>query len=242
MAGVFDLGNSSNPYNKQISDKMTGMAQTPSQATPTYNTKPVAHSRIAWRMTCKSWLNMQNTPDSRRYLIWACNPSDVSWTLNQRGVLSKNKTGTVLHVWRDRVRNTFYDEPILNLNLQAGNLMNVTVDTSGNISTPTFSRPTMAPGLDNFYQFLQLFDETKITPEGQGNFVTIQYGSRLFPNMTMTGMFVPDSLKFTDSSQTPNTVTSWTVSFQVYSTIPMFNKYEELVNVWKADGYKANLS
>ena len=258
MAGIFDLGNSSSPAFQNAYNKVQGVSQNTPNVAPSAARTPAnagipnasfnanvsargaLNTRTPWFMTCRSWLGLGGTVQSARampkkFLVWACNPSEVSWVLNQRGVLAKNKTGTVLHVWRDNIRKTFYDEPTLNLSLQSGNILPVYVDSNGK----TFTTANISDGLDNFYQFLQLFDETKIAADGVGNFVTIQYGSGIFPRMTMIGMFVPDSLRFTDSSGSPNQVGSWTVSFQVYSTVPAFSDYSQLVNIWNSSGFKA---
>jgi len=169
-------------------------------------------------------------------IFWAANPKSVSWQIGQRGSEEKNKSGTVLHVWRDRKRGTDYDDPKLTFNFQTGNIMPQAQDAASPLIPPL---PTqISSGLNNFYQFLQLVDAAKISKTGQPNLIHILYRSRIFPSMVLTGFFDPNMVvQFQDDSQNPFTVTGWSATFTVYSTTPRLNNFKELTRQFEQEGF-----
>jgi len=174
--------------------------------------------RWPWIMSTTEWL-LQNPPKG---LTWEVNPSEVSWSMGQRSMHTKTLIGTVLHVWPNASRNSFFDEPKLTFNLQSGNLMPVRVNASSGQFEPS-------GGIANFYDFMQLVDAPKLTVGSanqppRANMVVIQYYSKLFPKMTLLGMFDPAGIRFTDSS-TDNQVTGWSVDFIVYQSIPKLSTF-----------------
>lgn len=182
---------------------------------PRHEQNGVVHE--PWIMSTTEWL-LKSPPTG---IVWFANPSDVSWSMPQRAVHSKTMIGTVLHVWPNNNRGTFFDEFRLTLNLQAGNMM------------PVWSKNnvwTASGGILNFYDFMQLVDAPKLTAGSASqppriNIVSIQYSSNLFPKLTLLGMFDPSGIKFTDSSASPTSVTSWSVDFIVYDTVPKLATY-----------------
>ena len=198
-----------------------------------------AVERTAWVMSTTEWRKDANP----RALVWNANPSDITWSMPQRSVHSKNLFGTVMHVWPDNNRQTFFDEFRLTLNLQSGNLIPVllTEFATESVTTPglgvegaqqrrnlggtrsVFSG-TFVPsgGIANFYDFMQLVDAPKLTNDNPPriNNVFIDYYSNLFPKLSLIGQFDSSGIRFTDSSSNPNMVTSWTVDFIVYDTNP----------------------
>ena len=185
--------------------------------------------RSPWIMSTTEWL-MGNPP---RGLAWEVNPGDISWSLSQRSVHTKTIVGTVLHVWPNTSRNTFFDEPRITLNLQSGNLMPIRLTDGG-------FEP--AGGMSNFYDFMQLVDAPKLTvgtskQPPRANLVSIQYSSNLFPKLTLLGMFDPGGIKFTDTSQ-DNQVNGWSADFIIYDSIPKLSTFNgqqknPLINVWQ---------
>lgn len=174
--------------------------------------------RTGWFMTTTEWINSSQP----RGIYWNANPGDITWKMGQRSAHSRNLYGTVLHVWPDNYRGTFYDEFRLSLNLQSGNLMPVFVQGQGFVPSG---------GIMNFYDLMQLIDAPKLTTgtatsPPRANLVYIQYNSNLFPQLTLIGMFEPDGMSFTDSSQTPSKVASWSVNFLVYDTNPRLSSNE----------------
>lgn len=158
-----------------------------------------------------------NTTASTIY--WAASPKSVTWQVSQRASEDKNKSGTVLHVWRDRSRGTDYDDPKINIQFQSGSTLP--------ILSPSGSQ--IAPGLNNFYQYLELVDRSKIAVNGEPNVIHILYRSPIFPSMVITGLFDPQMVvQFTDDSQNPWQVSNWSANFTIYSTIPKFRSFAEL--------------
>lgn len=182
--------------------------------------------------------------DKQKTIFLAINPSSVNWTVSQRGVEAKNKSGTVHHYWYDSTRKTYFDDPKITFNFQTGNIMplpgqsdplyNVRMKTRDDGSkfpdTDDYSPVNkMSPGLKNFYQFLSLVDQQKITTKGAANFIHILYRSNIFPSMVLTGLFDPQVVvQFQDDSQNPYKITGWTATFTVFSTTPKLNNYAEL--------------
>jgi len=174
-----------------------------------------------WIMSTTEWLTPQNG-NPPKGIVWFANPSDASWSLSQRSTISKHLTGTVMHVWANNSRGTFFDEPRVTLTLQTGNLMPVLgLDGKWQVSG----------GIINFYDFMQLFDAPKLTvgtptSPPKTNLVSIQYHSNLFPSITLLGMFDPSTgIKFTDSSSSPASPTGWTVDFVVFDTVPKLSTF-----------------
>jgi len=171
-----------------------------------------------WIMSTTEWL----TSNPPKGIVWFANPSDAVWSLAQRATISKHLTGTVMHVWANNSRGTFFDEPRVSLTLQTGNLMPV-LNQNGTWQ--------VSGGIVNFYDFMQLFDAPKLTVGTSAhpprtNLVSIQYHSNLFPSITLLGMFDPSlGIKFTDSSASPASPTGWTVEFIVFDTVPKLSTF-----------------
>ena len=186
--------------------------------------------RWPWIMSTTEWL-MSNPPKG---LTWEVNPSEIGWSLGQRSMHTKTVVGTVLHVWPNAARNTFFDEPRLTFNLQSGNIMPVRV----NPATSTFEP---SGGIANFYDFMQLVDAPKLTVGSanqppRANMVVIQYYSNLFPKLTLMGMFDPAGIRFSDTS-TDNQINGWSADFIVYQSIPKLSSFNgqqtnPLIGLW----------
>lgn len=213
--------------------------------------------RTPWIMTTTEWMNPVNTEGVTpppRALVWNANPADVTWTMAQRSMHTKNLYGTVLHVWPNTRRETFYDEFRLHMNFQSGSLMPVfIVDQVQKIkrqdgSNQFFNVGRFEPsgGLANFYDFLQLVDAPKLTTAtesqpARANLVNIHYNSNLFPQLTLIGMFDSNGITFTDTSQDPNQVMGWSADFIVYDSMPRLSANSNLgqqsnltlIDLWK---------
>ncbi len=211
--------------------------------------------RQPWVLTCQKWIQEQT------YLVCRVNPKDVSWKMPQRSAVQKTRVGEIVHVWKDRFRGTFYDEPSITINFQSGNIMPIrekplkkaqsqqvgtNIDQFGNeiaifeerksIDTSE-TQPRVPPGLSNFYQFLSLVDEQKILDDGTINFVYIMYNSRIFPNLTLAGLFTPEGVSWTDTSQDPNQVDSWSANFTIYDSYPRLHDLETLMSFFQNAGF-----
>ncbi len=178
-----------------------------------------------WEMGCISWqqgspgigptaINGEAPPRGPGKAIkFRCNPSDITWSMTQRSQEQKTKAGTVLHVWNDHDRKTYFNEPVITLNLQSGNILPVR-----NIFEP--ANPVVPAGLNNFYEFMALVDEVKVLDDGRANLVYIDYNSLIFPKIRLWGFFTPNGISFSDKASNPATVNSWTASFTVYKSEP----------------------
>lgn len=199
-------------------------------------------------LTCQEWLEKQ------RYLIAAVNPSEVQWRLPQRAAAQKTRGGEIVHYWRDRFRGTYYDEPQLTITFQSGNIMPIrerppvktyaaeTLGTIANVGVryktdASETTPKVPQGLRNFYEFLELVDTQKILDSGDVNLVYIIYNSRQFPNMTLSGLFTPEGVGWSDSSSDPNQVSSWSANFTVYDSFPRLNEAAAMIKMFEQAGW-----
>jgi hypothetical protein len=167
-------------------------------------------NRVPWIMSTTEWL------EKGKGITWFCNPSDISWSMRLRQATTKNANSTVTHNWPNNNRGTHFDEFVITMTLQTGNLMHY---NRANPRTDSLTN-IVSPGLVNFYDFLQLMDAPKLTANGRTNHVVIKYNSNIFPKLTLIGQFDPEGVKFNDTSQDPNNVNSWSVSFIVYDSNP----------------------
>ncbi len=192
--------------------------------------REAVHLRSSWFLSCKDWLR------SFKGISLFINPSEVQWSLPRREQMTKTAAGVVRNTWRNRFRQSYYDEPTLSITFQAGNIIpsaglpNAVLDDIQGADAYA-KAPTPSPGLQNFYEFLELLDQPMLTGNTE-NYHVIFYRSRIFPRMRLEGYFIGSTpLAFTDSATNGNTLT-WTSSFQVYRSFPAFNNYSLLVNEW----------
>lgn len=75
--------------------------------------------RSSFVTTCQKWMDAKQP----RYLVWRVNPKDVSWHMTLRQVDQQTRIGIVSHVWKDPLRKSYYNEPVLRFTLQSGNIM-----------------------------------------------------------------------------------------------------------------------
>lgn len=208
MAVINTDSNQGNALFQQLADNLEKAVSPPRGATRAQQNGVI---RTPWTMTTTEWLTDFKPP---KVIQWAANPGDIAWSMPQRSTHSKNMSGTVMHVWPDSARGTFYDEFRLSLNLQSGNLMPILIGDTGKYQA--------SDGIQNFYEFMQLVDAPKLTggKRPRTNLVHISYYSPLFPQLTLLGMFDSSGIKFNDSAEHPNQVVSWSAEFIVYDTIP----------------------
>jgi hypothetical protein len=191
-------------------------------------------SRFSHVMTCESW------SQQGRYISMWVNPADISWQIGQRSSKQKTKAGSVLHVWRDRERGTFFDEPVLSITFQTGNIWPIRLPpptprenpfaTSPELQPNPFPSPDapnsdweliVPPGLDMFYETLALIDEQKSLSDGRPNSVYIMANTKVFPQITLVGFFEPDGVSWTESPD-DGAMINWTANFEVHATQPHF--------------------
>jgi len=189
-----------------------------------------AHLRSSWIVTCRNWLN------NYRYITMFVNPSEVQWSMPRREQMTKTAAGVVRNTWRNRYRNSYYDEPTINITFQSGNIMPSaglpdSYLTDYDLLNGFLENPSPPPGLSNFYEFMDLLDQPMLHGNTE-NYHILLYRSRIFPRMRLEGYFIGTSpLTFTDSAATGNSFT-WTSTFQIYRSYPALNKFHLLVNEW----------
>lgn len=203
--------------------------------------------RNSWVMSTQRWIEGRTSDDGRKTpiqaLVFRCNPSEVQWRMPQRSSEQKTRYGSVLHVWKDRPRNTYFDEPVLTFTFQSGNIMPIPTGTNAQLNGiaggDADPGPEVPQGLANFYYFLDLVDDQKILSDGDGfgmtNFVYISYNSPVFPAITLAGLFTPDGVSWNESAADPLNLT-WTASFTVYHTAPEM-RGSDLVRAFRSAGF-----
>lgn len=166
-------------------------------------------------------------------IVWYANPKSVDWSISQRGMEAKTKSGTVLHIWRDRLRKTDYEDPKITLTFQSGSILPSYSNAQDSSQLAGAPNVPLSQGLNNFYQFLSLVDASKIK-NGQANLVHILYRSRIFPSMVISGFFDPQSVvKFSDNSDNPFQINSWSTTFTIYRTVPAYNDWAKLAQQFR---------
>lgn len=222
------------------------------------STDATAASKVQHRnpfvLTCQQWLSA--TP--ARYIYCAVNPSDIQWKIALRAKDQKTRGGTVQHLWKsvgDARRDTFYDEPVLTINFQAGNILPVTDRLAGGVITrqqvngrtittseapSQRSDPIVPDGMKNFYDFMELMDTPRQFSDNgvqRDNPVYILYNSRIFPSMALTGMWTQDGFSFSDNAENPNEISNWTASFIVHDSYPKIKDNKSLINTYIRAGF-----
>lgn len=111
-----DQGAASDYFNK-INAELTKLSESANNPSGMKQQGSIIPNRIPWIMSTTEWL------ENGQGIIWNCNPSEVSWNIRLRQSTSKNAYSTVTHNWPNDNRGTHFDEFVLNLSLQSGNLM-----------------------------------------------------------------------------------------------------------------------
>lgn len=188
------------------------------------------HSRAAWIVSCKSWLGRG------QYIPLFVNPSDVQWSIPRRGTVQKTAAGAVRNTWRNRFRNTYFDEFTLNITFQSGNIMPSMAYIDRDMTNykeleDAYNFPHAPPGLANFYMFLELLDVGKLAGAYE-NYQVIIMHTRVFPVLRLEGWFTEEPVTFAESAQNANQV-NWTATFQVYRTYPRIQSATLLTQTYR---------
>jgi hypothetical protein len=187
------------------------------------NTNKYEPKRIPWVITCQSWLQKQ------QYLIFNANPDSAQWSMPLRGTASKQRAGQVLHIWKNKFRDTYFDEPRLNITFQSGNILSI-MPTNPDFQIYKSNFITIREGLYNFYKFIELLEEPKILEDGSLNTVYINYTSQMFPSIMLSGFFDPSQFSFTDGTSKSAMIENWSTTFIVMDTFPKL-KSNQIANM-----------
>jgi len=148
------------------------------------------------------------------------NPAECQWRVGMRTQIEPIQGGAIHHQW-DSVgigaqNRSKMDQPMLSFTFQSGLILPNGTNDSGRDG----DEPVVAPGLANFYDFLQLLSQNTVRANGQPNYVNIAYVSSVFPSLLLKGFFTPEGVQWTDSSDNPYMVNSWSASFVVFRSDP----------------------
>ncbi len=185
-------------------------------------------TRGPYRFGTPMVITTENLASQDRYIVFWSGPSNTQWSFPMRAAQQQTRSGTILHTWRNGSRQTFFDEPTVTFNFQAGNIMPVRISQGGGgeaVSLP--------PGLLDFYDFFEVLNQPKILSDGRPNFVFIAYHSLVYPEIFMRGFFNPEGLQFQEDAQNPANLT-WSATFKVRSTEPPFWNAQQLIASWRS--------
>jgi hypothetical protein len=195
-------------------------------------------------LTCELWLqgkssrpSLDSAPGIPQLIRLPVNPSKVNFKIGLRQNEQRVRGGRILHVWKNRDRRSFLDEPVMTFNFQAGNILSTSTGPGGAL--------VIAKGLKAFWNFMRLIDEEKIIPPsalggvptniGDPNYVIIEYSSKKFPLIRLKGFFREEGVDFDDDSANPLTL-DWTSSFTVYDSTPRFSDAADLNAAFLGEG------
>jgi len=154
------------------------------------------------------------------------NPREMTWNLAKRETVSKTAAGAIRNAWRNRYRGTYYDEPTINITFQTGNMMPGAGVPSylfkpgyADVLTSILRHPPVPPGIEDFYDFLELIDQPMLDQNNRENRHILRVNTRLFPRITLEGYFTQDPITFVETADAANSVT-WNATFMVYKTSP----------------------
>jgi hypothetical protein len=156
------------------------------------------------------------------WLSFWVNPSESQWRVATRTTIEQIQGGAIHHEWfttgiGSQRSNTKFDQPVVNFAFQSGN-----IDARGQYPIDGEDPPEndLAVGLGNFFDFMDILNETTVLSDGRPNYVLITYRSRIFPHMELKGFFSPDGVQWTDSADSPNAIQSWGATFIVFASTP----------------------
>jgi len=159
-----------------------------------------------------------------KYIPLWINPLQTQWNLKRRETVTKTAAGAVRNTWRNRFRNTYYDEFEVSFTFQAGNIMpsaGIPSSYYSNLDDLTAAIQIARPpvGLMDFYSFMSMLDQPMLLGQSENRHIII-YRSRLFPRLRMSGYWLGTTpVSFTDDGNKGNTAT-WSATFQCYNTSP----------------------
>lgn len=195
----------------EITQPGTGMTEN------RYPSRLSTHIRTPDILTTRSWLS------KGEYIPLYINPSATNWTITRRESIQKTAAGFVRNTWRNRSRNTYFDDIPIQFTFQTGNIMpssgvNIDLNDPERILR-LVEAPQIPPGLNNFYKYLGLIDQGALAGTG-ANYHIVVYHSRVFPQLWLEGFFDPqNSAAFGESADNGNTVT-WQATFICTRTVP----------------------
>ncbi len=233
LAAARQLLGAGAPVKTSITNAERVAIEDPLEQSPNVNSsnRHNAVEREPWLITCQEWMQQG------RYIVCAANPTDATWNIRLRAANQPTMGGNVQHVWRSRqnVRNSFFAEPEVTFQFQSGNIMPIVLNDENGKATAQ-----VPGGVANFYNFLSLFNATRIIDQDNGgrsaNSVYIMYSSTLFPSMVLTGQWDPNGVQWPESVSDPNQI-KWSASLIVHTSYPEFENADSLISAYVNSGF-----
>jgi hypothetical protein len=253
LQSILDIGNDFNEDAKNTSSSF--QSQNP------YWERAFVGSRIPMAITCTEWLSRQ------KLIVLYVNPNSVAWSMSKRETVTKTAAGAIRNSWPNRYRGTYFDEPMLTITFQTGNIMpgagvpnslfgkrspvkliyanglegvaNALADRKDDAIAAMLRSPPIPPGLQNFYDFMDLVNQPILTGDNRENRHIIFYRTRVFPRMRIEGFFTGEPTAFTETSDGNANRLQWTANFMVYRTTPRFWSSAELRRAYVDEVHKS---
>lgn len=160
----------------------------------------------------------------QRIDLWV-NPNNTQWSVPLREASQKTKGGSIRFSWPRTGKyksHRYFDIFNVSFTFQTGSIY---TDRLGENEGKT------PPGLFDFYSFLQLLNAPRKLPDGGANWHVVKYTSRVFPEITLRGWFLPEGTSFPDSPDSGFAL-QWTAAMEVHSTTPPLWNAAELASVF----------
>ena len=190
------------------------------------------HTRNGMILSTTSWFS------KGRFIQLFVNPREITWSVPRRETVVKTAAGAVRNTWRNRYRNTYLDEFMLNITFQTGNIMpsrgTISAAELLNVSPELLlsdQRVGLPPGLQNFYEFWEMVDQPALLGPFENRHMIIMH-TRAFPILRLEGYFTGEPVTWTESADNANQLV-WQANFQVYRTIPRLTNFAEMASVYR---------
>lgn len=172
-------------------------------------------------------------------------PKSAQWSHPRRSSEEDIATGKVRYE-QARIPSgpVFMDNQKINFSFQGGNTLPIYDAQNLQVAGITViqNRPSpigIAPGLADYYRFLELVNQPTRLASGQPNYVWIFYNSIKFPQLLLMGYFDSAGHNMTDDADDPLAL-NWDVGFTVYESTPNLWSEDELMqsynNVYNITG------
>jgi len=212
--------------------KARAASQSASSTTMMSHRHPTSAQAIRWTMGRVDGQAFKSSGTS--YLQWWVNPSECQWKVTTRTTMEKISGGIVHHEWPQTgmygsnfsLTGSRFDQPTISFTFQSGI---ITPGGYDDIMSGTEDPTTApAPGLGNFFDFLELLDRPDMVEDvnsqfyGQPNYVNLIYVTPIFGGrgIWLQGYFTEEGVSWTDSADNPNQISSWGASLMVFNSQP----------------------
>lgn len=166
-----------------------------------------------------------------KYIEFWVNPHECVWHTGTRTAIEKIQGGAIHHEWAQSGTNrnqaftySRFDQPTVSFVFQSAC---IDLNSYKDISYKDIKYPlAISPGVGNFYDFLQLIEETNITTNGSPNYVLISYSSPTMgkKGIILEGFFTEEGVSWTETAEQPNQITNWGATFMIFNCTPSLSE------------------